>query len=141
MYCGKGTGDKPGEQQCRALSQPALQHNTTSAQALLAGIKNTGDAYESGTSPPVVAGSSAGPAKSTVELGTQLDDCEKRLAGTYCVGPPLKIKFLPLWDHTILHCPSGQRETCPGGMYCGKGTGDKPGEQQCRELSLPALFV
>jgi len=141
MYCGKGTGDKPGEQQCRALSQPALQHNTTSAQALLADIKNGGDAYESGTSSPVVAASSTVPTTNIVERAAQLTGCETRAAGTYCVGPPLKIKFLPLWDNTILHCPSGQRETCPNGMYCGKGTGDKPGEQQCRALSLPALFV
>mmetsp|Transcript_28119 Transcript_28119/g.81456 ORF Transcript_28119/g.81456 Transcript_28119/m.81456 type:complete len:114 (+) Transcript_28119:104-445(+) len=59
------------------------------------------------------------------------ENCARKHPGTYCVGPVVFPIIFPL-KHTILHCPGGTRETCPGGMYCGESTGDPYDRARCR---------
>ena len=63
------------------------------------------------------------------------DPCAGLRPGMYCVGPPILPIVFPL-NHTLLHCPTGSRTTCPSGMYCGESTGDPPAAQQCRLLGV-----
>jgi len=65
--------------------------------------------------------------------------CAGKAHGTYCVGPAIA-PSLPL-NHTILQCPTGERQACVSGWYCGEGTGQKPGKQTCQLMAAPVENV
>jgi len=74
----------------------------------------------------------------TPSAAVAYETCAGRKDGTYCVGPPIPLLGL---NHTILHCPNGQRETCSSGYYCGEATGLKPDQQRCELMDASMAVV
>ena len=84
--------------------------------------------------------------------GDAMLECEalqgrKTGPGTYCIGPPKLFGDGTRRNHTIITCDRGigdgvawikEYGICPSGQYCGKGTGDPVGTEQCQVGGGPA---